>query len=440
MYLRKLAVENIRSISNLSIEFEKGSEAGWHVILGPNGAGKSSLVRAFALLMMGEKEVYAARQEFGVWISSDEIKATIEGSIVMDGEFDDLNGGGQPPKRAITLQVSMEREDTSSLSAVSLKFSGTGFQRTIWGNGKGWFSASFGPYRRFSGGDNKYDRLFVTNKRLAPHLTALGEDVALTDAMIWLSSLLNKFAVEEKRQPGSGSDRLLILIMQFLNTTGFLPHKASISQIDSESVLVEDGNKKLIALDQLSDGYRSALSLVIELIRQMYELYGEDKLTKALSRNPGVIDLPGVVMIDEIDVHLHPTWQRDIGKWLTRCFPAVQFIVTTHSPIICRAVISDEGIQRGSIWKLPAQGTTDQFRKVDDLELEQLAYGNVLDAYATELFGHEITRSEHGQQKLERLAELNIKSIEEDLVPEEENERDDLRAIFPASAGILPQN
>src|SRR5438132_1106565 len=52
---------------------------------------------------------------------------------------------------------------------------------------------------------------------------------------------------------------------------------------------------------------------------------------------PPVFDFPGVVLIDEVDSHLHPEWQRQIGFWLKRHFPKMQFIVTTHSPLICQA-------------------------------------------------------------------------------------------------------
>ena len=46
---------------------------------------------------------------------------------------------------------------------------------------------------------------------------------------------------------------------------------------------------------------------------------------------------PGVVLIDEVDAHLHPTWQRRIGLWFREHFPKLQFIVSTHSPLICQA-------------------------------------------------------------------------------------------------------
>jgi len=412
------------------MEFKAGEEAGWHVILGSNGSGKSSLVRSFALVLMGEKEAYAARQEFDTWVRSDSLTATIEVNVTGDREFDILTGGGNWPSRAIngqvTILVSPDRNRTD------LKFTGSGMQRTIWGGGAGWFSASFGPFRRFSGGDSKYDRLFVSNKRLAPHLTALGEDVALTDAMEWLSNLFVRAIREDAASGPSGVVQTLMReVVNFINNTGFFPQNEAISLLANDFVHVADANGFSIPFDQLSDGYRSALSFVLELLRQMVELYGIDTMLTALTKHPGTVHAPGVVMIDEVDTHLHPTWQRDIGKWLTKCFPLVQFIVTTHSPIVCRAVAAPDGTIKGSIWKLPALGAEDNFRRVDELELEKLIFGDVLDAYSTELFGVNVIRSSEGEQKLVRLAELNLKALEGPLNAAEESERNHLRAAFP---------
>lgn len=130
--------------------------------------------------------------------------------------------------------------------------------------------------------------------------------------------------------------------------------------------------------------------------------------------------------------------QRDIGKWLTRCFPNVQFIVTTHSPIVCRAIARDDGTLRGSVWRLPAPGTGEAFRRVGEDELNQLVYGDVLDAYSTELFGSDVLRSQAGNNKLERLAELNTHALNAKLTPEEQAERKALRRVFPGSSRSQP--
>jgi ABC-type glutathione transport system ATPase component len=131
---------------------------------------------------------------------------------------------------------------------------------------------------------------------------------------------------------------------------------------------------------------------------------------------------PGIVLIDEADAHLHPTWQREIGQRLKALFPRLQFIVTTHSPLVCQAA--------DTVFRLPRPGTEEQGRMLEGVELERLQYGNVLDAYGTGAFGR-ITRSEAGKQLLERLAELNHKELEQGLSKEEEQEQERLRAIFP---------
>lgn len=98
-----------------------------------------------------------------------------------------------------------------------------------------------------------------------------------------------------------------------------------------EEVVVVFDDSKVYPLDYLSDGQRTTLTLVGDLATRMARLnphLGE----KALS------ETPGVVLIDELDLHLHPTWQRHIVRDFRRTFPQVQFITTTHSPQIISEV------------------------------------------------------------------------------------------------------
>jgi hypothetical protein len=447
MYLRSFTVKNIRSIAQAKMRFAAGEEAGWHVILGANGSGKSSMVRAFALMMMGEKEAWASRQDFAGWLKSGTKTGEIEAKIVSDKYYDAvttiLPGTKSKSIKEETsavnyaLHISLNKALSDPAASIDIEFHSEPSNGKFWANHPGQFAASFGPFRRFTGGDNRYDRLFISNKRLAPHLTALGEDVALTDAMSWLTTLFSQGLQDEKNRVDSPSMAICNNVIGFLNQSAFLPHNAQISRATNSSVLVKDGNGVEIPLDQLSDGYRSALSLVIELIRQMFEIYGPNRMLTAIQTVPGTIQAPGVVFIDEVDAHLHPSWQRDIGRWLTRCFPKVQFVVTTHSPIICRAVAREDGSLGGSVWRLPAPGEKDVFRRIEGDMLNQLIFGNVLDAYATELFGSHVLRSAPGEQKLERLAELNVQALHSGLSPEEEEEQRALRKIFPSTAGVM---
>lgn len=83
--------------------------------------------------------------------------------------------------------------------------------------------------------------------------------------------------------------------------------------------------------DDLSDGFRSILSMVADLAYRIVRLnpqLGEKAIT----------DTPGVVLIDEIDMHLHPLWQQTVLLDMQRAFPQIQFIVTTHSPQVLSSV------------------------------------------------------------------------------------------------------
>ena len=71
------------------------------------------------------------------------------------------------------------------------------------------------------------------------------------------------------------------------------------------------------------------LSWVVDLCKRMFERYPD-------SENP--LNENAIVLIDEIDLHLHPKWQRDIISFLSNAFPNIQFIATTHSPLVIQSM------------------------------------------------------------------------------------------------------
>ena len=86
-----------------------------------------------------------------------------------------------------------------------------------------------------------------------------------------------------------------------------------------------------MVVDDLSDGFRSVISMVADLAYRMV------RLNPQLGAN-AITDTPGVVLIDEIDMHLHPLWQQTVLLDMQHAFPRVQFIVTTHSPQVLSSV------------------------------------------------------------------------------------------------------
>lgn len=106
---------------------------------------------------------------------------------------------------------------------------------------------------------------------------------------------------------------------------------------DQEDILGKISGGNWLPLKNLSDGYRGIVHLTADLA------YRAIQLNPHLGER-AVIDTEGIVLIDEIDMHLHPNWQRHIIEDLKRTFPKIQFIVTTHSPFIVQSVKAEEVI------------------------------------------------------------------------------------------------
>ena len=425
MYLVNVSIINVRSLKQAEWKIDKIVNApGWHVILGDNGSGKSSFIRAVALALVGPTEAQALRQDWNEWLRKDQQKGSIQIVLDPDPEFDKLSGRGAMSKNFYQLaHLTLARQQDRSVVLTATHLLDVNKpERSIWGGKRGWFSASYGPFHRFSGGDKDYEKVFYSNPRLAPHLSAFGESVALTESIQWLQDL--RFKQLEKNPEGE----LLNQITSFVNQEGFLPHMTRLASVTSTAVEFVDGNNCTIRVDELSDGYRSILSMTFELVRQMTKCYQDKNI---FSEDYTKVIAPGVVLIDEVDAHLHPSWQRQIGLWFREHFPKIQFIVTTHSPFVCQAA------NVGTVWRLPKPGSNEKPGMVTGIDLDRLLYGNVLDAYSTDMFGTGATRSVESQQRLQRLAELNMAEIQRDLTVSEREEVDDLRATMPTAAHTL---
>jgi predicted ATP-binding protein involved in virulence len=102
-------------------------------------------------------------------------------------------------------------------------------------------------------------------------------------------------------------------------------------------------------VDMLSDGLRNAIAMVADLAFRTYKL--NPHLGSEAARNT-----PGVALIDEVDMFLHPSWQQTILGSLREAFPRVQFIVSTHSPQVLTTVPSEciRILQDGKVYAAPA--------------------------------------------------------------------------------------
>ena len=106
----------------------------------------------------------------------------------------------------------------------------------------------------------------------------------------------------------------------------FIDYDAEVDDIEIQQIF-SDGNSKMLPFHYLSDGEKSILEIVSDIAYRMVVLnpHLKDKVTE---------ETDGIVLIDEIDLHLHPSWQGKIVNSLHKTFPKVQFIFTTHSPTV----------------------------------------------------------------------------------------------------------
>ncbi|MGV3604308.1 MAG: AAA family ATPase [Dyadobacter fermentans] len=463
MYIKSVSIKNIRSISDFTLEFD--TPAGWHVIIGDNGSGKSTVVKSIALALLNIPDINALALDWKEWLKigsqqgiielfvspfpslsrSIQNRVTIQNVITSDNSkhpmysisanlreviFRGYKTFDNPPFLPVSNTSSSTTTTTVYPPPVTTPtpdhFRGSAnnmgsFLSEHYGT-EYWFSAGYGPFRRFSGGNPDKEKIFKTNPNLGSLLSIFGEDIALTEVLAFLR---NQYIEElDARSRGITHKHVLSRLITFINNSNLLPHGATIAEVTIEGVFFKDGYGNKIESLQMSDGYRSILCLTFELIRQLIRNYGAEKVFSQIDAENYVIDLPGVVIIDEIDAHLHPTWQTKIGTWFTKYFPNLQFIVTTHSPLICRAS------EKGTIWRLAAPGSENESGQVLGDDRNKLVYGNVLDAYGTEIFGSDVSISNNSVEKKEELVKLSKKKLSGKISETEEIKLKDLRKIF----------
>lgn len=409
MYISKVILKDIRGFADLEFNLARddGSYAGWTVFTGDNGSGKSTLLKAIAVGLTGKDTARALQPSFHRWIreGSTSKAASIQLEIVRRVEDDTIVSSGQAPAehfpakivlanggKETTLQVAIPPKKPKNYSTP---------ERTIWSlDARGWFSCGYGPFRRVFGASSE-----AMQQMLAPSTarfaTMFQEAASLAEADRWLRDL--KYKELEDRQRDGGAEREPLRILLQLLKDDLMPKGLTVDRVDSDGLWLVDRNGVQLAWAEMSDGYRSALALLTDIVRHLVNAYGASGLTATDEYGLLYIKRSGVVLIDEIDAHLHPEWQREIGFWLKRHFPNIQFLVTTHSPIICQAADTN------GLFVLPEPASGELPRPLSKEEYTRVIASRPDTILLTSAFGMQNTRSPRAVEGRAELARLEGK-------------------------------
>ncbi|MDZ7857058.1 AAA family ATPase [Sphaerotilus sp.] len=228
-------------------------------------------------------------------------------------------------------------------------------------------------------------------------VTLFKETASLAEADRWLRDL-NYKKLEGKNKAAD----TLTLVLNLLNEE-FLPNNIRADRVDSDGLWLKDSDSNELSWSDMSDGYRAALALLTDILRHMINAYGTDDLTGRDADRHLFIKPGGVVLIDEIDAHLHPEWQREIGFWLKRHFPNIQFIVTSHSPLICQAA------DPNGLFVLPEPGSDEPARVLTPEEYQEVISSRPDTILRSAAFGLQNTRSPVAVEARSAFADLRTK-------------------------------
>ncbi len=300
MRVERLQLENYRGFASLDVTF---AAAGPTVFIGANGSGKSSLMRAL--------EMWARWRVDEQPIELRDVRASAEQTAVSiwwaRGDF---------------AWRAMRRENTFGLTHVELAVP----------------SSSSGGPRSYDGLIRTKDAARIgTARPRTPASDSRTDPIDRRFLLDWFrrtEDLENEVRLNDDpahRNPELEAVRraLTTFANALLDFSIGRPRFSRVGQWANDgrgTFLLDKGNTTL-GFDQLSDGESFVILLVADMARRLAEPRNADD-------EPDPLQRPGILLIDEIDQHLHPRWQRAILPALGATFPNVQVIATTHSPTV----------------------------------------------------------------------------------------------------------
>jgi energy-coupling factor transporter ATP-binding protein EcfA2 len=375
VYFCSLDVEDIRCFAGrqrLDLTHD-GRPAKWTVLLGDNGVGKTTLLQCLYSLAphpvwSEDGEIICARG-----LGDDDLpsarmgreRGTIEASLRVGKRLDEPEGGIEDGGK-----LDME-------GSVGIASSGYGSMLDDYLSS---LCCGYGASRRIGHGGLESGTLHESGSSL------FSPESPLINAVEWL--LQADYAAQ--RTGGARAIHRRDAVKQAL--IDMLPDVSAIREAGFDDVPARpridvQTPYGWVSLRDLSLGYQALIAWVVDLANRMFEAYAD-------SENP--LAEAAVVLVDELDLHLHPRWQREITSYLDRLFPNVQFIVTAHSPLVVQA----SGVTNVAVLR----------RNGDHVEIlndpEEVRGWRVDQILTSDLFGLDSARPVDVERALERHREL----------------------------------
>jgi energy-coupling factor transporter ATP-binding protein EcfA2 len=292
--LRELKLRNIGPFHELQVELDPHT-----ILLGDNGSGKSSLLRAIALALTGD--------------SADErIAGRMLCTTASQGDVELITDRGAYRTRLLREGKRGVRIESDGLLPIQAS---------------GWLALGFPPLRGVSVTDPRGPTGEIADEPTPDDLLPLlsnGPDQRLDGLKQWVVNTATRAEQESARDSRDAE-----MLESFFRILGDLTPGTEFTyrEVDHKTweVLLDSPDGPL-SFDLLSRGMTSLMGWVGILLQRLYEVYG--------NRDGPPEEQRALVLVDEIDVHLHPEWQHLVLPLIASHFPNIQLIVTTHSPLI----------------------------------------------------------------------------------------------------------
>jgi len=303
MFLQKLILRNVRSIEELELGFidSNAKTRKWTMLLGENGCGKSTILRSISLVMAGSEALPELLDNPDSWIRLGEKECLISADLV--------TAAGEPRH----VELILRRGDKVTKVFDRNKSTLEDLDRALEHTPRSYLTIGYGVSRRLSGvkkstlGTNEV----FTKTRSQCVATMFSPDAILNPLESWAMDL-------HYRRGSKG----LTIVKRALSD--LLPG-VKFSGIDKEKrqlmFVTADGK---VPLTQLSDGYQNVAGWCGDLLYRVTEIFSDYK-------NPFLAR--GLLLIDEMDLHLHPVWKRQLVSFLNEKLPNFQILATTHSAL-----------------------------------------------------------------------------------------------------------